>query len=63
MDQFEKYLKFQKEVAQATLKIVERFQQSGKERPKKRTPNIVIVLDVLQSARRPLHVTARSHGI
>lgn len=57
MDQFEKYLQFQKEVAQATIKVVERFQQQGEERPNKRTSNIDIVLDVLQSAGRPLHVT------
>jgi hypothetical protein len=57
MDQFEKYLQFQKEVAQATVKVVERFQTSGEKRPHKRTSNIDIVLDVLQSAGRPLHVT------
>lgn len=57
MDQFEKYLQFQKEVAQATVKVVERFQTSGGERSHKRTSNIDIVLGVLQSAGRPLHVT------
>jgi len=57
MDQFEKYLQFQKEVAQSTIKVVERFRQPGEERPKKRTSNIDIVLDVLQTAGRPLHVT------
>jgi hypothetical protein len=57
MDQFEKYLQFQKEVAQATVKVVERFQTSGEKRHHKRTSNIDIVLDVLQSAGRPLHVT------
>jgi hypothetical protein len=57
MDQFENYLQFQKEVAQATIKIAERFQQPGEERPKKRTSNIDIVFDVLQAARHPLHVT------
>ncbi len=69
MDQFEKYLQFQNEVAQATIKVAERFQQQEEERPKKRTSNIDIVLDVLQSARRPLHVTEiidlvkQGHGI
>jgi hypothetical protein len=57
MDQFEKYLQFQKEVAKATLEVVERFQQPGMERLRKRTSNIDIVLDVLQTAGRPLHVT------
>lgn len=56
MDQFEKYLQFQKEVAHATIKVIERLQQPGKERPGKRTSNIDIVLDVLQAADRPLHV-------
>jgi hypothetical protein len=57
MDQFEKYLQFQKEVAQATIKVVERFQEPGREPSKKRTSNIDVVLDVLQAAGRPLHVT------
>jgi len=57
MDQFEKYLQFKKEVAQATAKVVERFQTSGGKRARKRTSNIDIVLDVLQSSGRPLHVT------
>ena len=57
MDQFEKYLQFQKEVAQATIKVVERFQTPGEEPTKKRTSNIDVVLDVLQNAGRPLHVT------
>lgn len=56
MDQFENYLQFQKEVAQATIKVVERFQAPGKEPVRKRTSNINIVLDVLQTAGRPLHV-------
>ena len=69
MDQFEKYLQFKKEVAQATIKVIERFQQPGGDRPPKRTSNIDIVLDVLQAAGRPLHVTEiitlakQDHGI
>lgn len=69
MDQFDKYLKFHKEVAHATIKIVERFQQAEGERPQKRTSNIDIVLDVLQAAGHPLHVTEiirlvqENHGI
>lgn len=69
MDQFEKYLLFQKEVAQATIKVVERFQAPGRESTRKRTSNIDIVLDVLQSADRPLHVSEiialakQDHGV
>jgi hypothetical protein len=50
MDQFEKYLQFKKEVAQATIKVVERFQQPGGKPTQKRTSNIDIVLNVLQAA-------------
>lgn len=57
MDQFEKYLQFQKQVAQATIKVVERFEQPGEKQPQKRTSNIDIVIDILQTAGRPLHVT------
>jgi hypothetical protein len=57
VDQFDKYLKFKKYVAQATIKIIDQFQQAGGNRPKKRTSNIEIVQYVLQSAGRPLHVS------
>lgn len=57
MDPFEKYLQFQKELAQATIKVVERFQHPGEAQREKRTSNIDIVLDVLQTAGCPLHVT------
>ena len=57
MDQFKQYLKYQKEVAQAKLKIIERFQQEERNQPEKRTSNIEIVENVLSSAGRPLHVS------
>lgn len=69
MDLFDKYLQYQKEVAKATIKIVERFEQAGKERPQKRTSNINTAFDVLQSANRPLHVSEiirlakQDHGV
>lgn len=69
MDQFEKYLQFQKEVAQATIRVVESFQQPGEVQPKKRTSNIDVVQDVLRNAGQPLHVTEiiirakQDHGI
>jgi hypothetical protein len=69
MDQFEKYLQFQKEVAQATLKIVERLQEPDADPSQKRTSNIDIVQDVLRSADRPLHVSEiisrakQDHGV
>ena len=57
MDQFKQYLKYQKEVAQAKLKVIERFQQQERNQPKKRTSNIEIVENVLSSVDRPLHVS------
>jgi hypothetical protein len=57
MDQFNQFLLYQKEVAQATLKVIERFQKQRRSQPKQRTSNIVIVENVLNSAGRPLHVS------
>ena len=57
MDQFDRYLLYKKDVAQAKLKIIERFQQQGRSKPKKRTSNIDIVQNVLNSAGHPLHVS------
>ena len=57
MDQFKQYLQYQKEVAQAKLKIIERFQQQAQGQPKERTSNIEIVQNVLNSAGRPLHIS------
>jgi hypothetical protein len=69
MDQLDKYLKFKKEVAQATIKIIEQFQKPGTEGARKRTSNVDIVQYVLQSAGRPLHVSEiirlakQDHGV
>ncbi len=57
MDQFKLYLQYQKEVAQAKLKIVERFQQQDRRQHQQRTSNIDIVQNVLNSAGTPLHVS------
>ena len=57
MDQFKQYLQYQKDVAQATLKVIERFQQQGQRSPKERTSNIEAVKNVLTDAGRPLHVS------
>jgi hypothetical protein len=57
MDQFKQYLQYQKEVTQATLKIIDQFQQQEQRQPQKRTSNIEIVENVLNSAGRPLHVS------
>ena len=57
MDQFDSYLQYNKEVAQAKLKIIERLQQKERRRPQKRTSNIEIVENVLNGAGHPLHVS------
>ena len=56
MDPFDAYLQYQREVAQATLKIIEHFQHKGRSRFKKRTSNIDIVHNILKTAGHPLHV-------
>jgi hypothetical protein len=69
MDQLDKYLQFKKEVAQATIKIIEQFQKPGTEGIRKRTSNVDIVQYVLQSTGRPLHVSEiirlakQDHGV
>jgi len=57
MDQFQLYLQYHKEVAQSKLKIIECFQKQGQSQEKKRTSNINIVQNVLNSAGHPLHVS------
>lgn len=57
MDQFNSYLLYHKEVAQAKLKIIERFQQQGRTQSKKRTSNIDIVHNVLKAVGHPMHVS------
>jgi hypothetical protein len=57
MDQLDKYLQFKKEVAQATIKIIDQFQKAGNEGARKRTSNIDIVQYILQSAGQPLHIS------
>lgn len=57
MDQFDQYLQYQKEVSQAKLKLIERFEKQGRNPSKKRTSNIDIVQNVLNSAGHPLHVS------
>ena len=53
MEQFDLYLQYHKDVAQAKLKIIERFQQQGRSKSQKRTSNIDIAQNVLNSAGHP----------
>ncbi len=57
MDQFDRYLLYQKEVTQSKLKAIEQFQQQAQHQTKKRTSNIKTVENILNSAGIPLHVS------
>ena len=57
MDQFESYLKYQKEITETKLKIINRFQKAVQPTQKKRTSKIEIARNVLHIAGRPLHVS------
>ena len=57
MDQFERYLLYEKEIAKSKLNVIERFQQQGKSQQAERMSNIRIVEDILNSAGHPLHVS------
>jgi phage regulator Rha-like protein len=57
LDQFKLYLQYQKEVVQAKLKVIERFQKMERRPAKKRTSNIDVAENVLINAGQPLHVS------
>ena len=57
MDQFERFLQYEKEVAQSKLKVIERFQEPGESKSSKRMSNTQIVEDVLNNAGHPLHIS------
>jgi hypothetical protein len=57
MDQFDLFLLYNKEIAEAKLKIIERFQKQGRTKSDKRTSNINIAQHVLRNAGKPLHVS------
>jgi hypothetical protein len=57
MEQFDLYLQYQKDLAEAKLKVIERFQQGVKAKPKKRTSKIDLVHHLINQAGRPLHVS------
>lgn len=57
MEQFDRYLLYQKDLAEAKLKVIERFQQGAAAKPKKRTSKIDIVHQIINHSGRPLHVS------
>lgn len=57
MDQFNQYLQFRKEIAEANLRIINRYLSGVKSKTIKRTSNINIVKNVLLNVERPLHIS------
>ena len=57
MEQFDKFLEYEKEIAEYKIKTISRLQKGLKPKPKKRTSKANIVEHVLQIAGRPLHVS------
>lgn len=57
MDDFKKYLQYQKELTEAKFDIIGRFQKSVVAKPKKRTSQIDIVRQILKAAGSQLHVS------
>lgn len=57
MDQFERFLQYEKEVAQSKLKVIESLQQQGESKPRQRMSNTQVVEDVLNDAGHPLHIS------
>ena len=57
MEQFDNFLKYEKEIAEFKLKTIDRLQKGLKPKPKKRTSKADIVEHVLQIAGRPLHIS------
>ena len=57
MEDFQRYLLYQKEITESKLNTINRFLKGEKTKPKKRTSKIDIVENVLKLAGRPLHVS------
>ena len=57
MDDFNHYLRYQKELAESKLKTINRFLNTTKPEPIKRTSKVTLVENVLRLAGRPLHIS------
>ena len=57
MEQFDNFLKYEKEITEFKLKTIDRLQKGLKPKAKKRTSKADIVEHVLQIAGRPLHIS------
>ena len=57
MEEFNRFLEYEKEVTAFKLKTINRFQKGLKLKPKKRTSQSDIAAHVLRIAGRPLHIS------
>jgi hypothetical protein len=57
MEQFERFLAYERDIAEFKLKTINRFQKGLKPKPKKRTSKAEVVEHVLRIAGRPLHIS------
>ncbi len=57
MKEFNRYLQYQKELAENKLKTINRFLSTTKPKPEQRTSKISIVENVLRLTGRPLHIS------
>ncbi|MCP4757516.1 MAG: hypothetical protein GY866_42200 [Proteobacteria bacterium] len=57
MENFERCLKFQKELAEAKVKLINRYSKRVDAKPTKRTSKITILENVLGIAGRSLHIS------
>lgn len=57
MEDFQRHLEFQKDLAEAKLKIIKRYLKGVKPKTARRTTKIGIVENVLRIAGRPLHIS------
>jgi hypothetical protein len=57
MEEFNRFLEYEKEIAELKLKTINRLQKGLKPIPRKRTSKASMVEHVLRIAGRPLHVS------
>lgn len=57
MEKFQQYLEFQKDLAEAKLKVINQYLTGIKPKQSKRTYKTDIVENVLRTAGRPLHIS------
>jgi len=57
MQDSKRYLEFRRDLAEAELKVINRYLKGEKPKKNKGTSKIDMVENVLRSARRPLHIT------